>query len=167
MPTFADRLRRWYDYERDCNAKCLAMLDSVPAARRDNAAFQKTVDRLAHCIAARQRWLQRLGRAGELPPLFPQNADLAALPTQLAATEAAWVDYLATLDEAELARTVEWNGHDGALCRWEVSEILTQMFGHAWYHRGQIAATVAELGGTTLDTDYIFWSGVAAAPPRR
>ncbi|MGC3966918.1 MAG: hypothetical protein QM775_05970 [Pirellulales bacterium] len=34
---------------------------------------------------------------------------------------------------------------------------LTQVFGHAWYHRGQIAQLVAMLGGKAVDTDYILW----------
>ncbi|MFT3881265.1 MAG: hypothetical protein QM703_16570 [Gemmatales bacterium] len=34
MKTLADRFRRWYDHERDSNAKCIAMLESVPAERR-------------------------------------------------------------------------------------------------------------------------------------
>jgi uncharacterized damage-inducible protein DinB len=32
------------------------------------------------------------------------------------------------------------------------------VFGHAWYHRGQIAMLVKDLGGETVDTDYIFWN---------
>jgi uncharacterized damage-inducible protein DinB len=166
MPSFADRLRRWYDYERDCNARSLDMLASVPAERRSSADFQKAVDRLAHLVAGRRRWLCRLEGRDDLPPLFPQATDLAELPAILADTEANWTAYLARLDDAELARTVEWIGHDGAPCRWNVEGALTQLFGHAWYHRGQIAQLVAELGGQTVDTDYIFWCGVAAPPQR-
>jgi uncharacterized damage-inducible protein DinB len=39
--------------------------------------------------------------------------------------------------------------------------MLTQVFGHAWYHRGQIASLVAELGGKAVDTDFIFWCKLA------
>ena len=35
MKTLADRFRHWYEYERDCNAKTLTMLGSVPAERRN------------------------------------------------------------------------------------------------------------------------------------
>jgi len=166
MPTFADRLRRWYDYERDCNARCLEMLESVPANRRADPQFQKAVDRLAHLVAARRRWLYRLGRLAEAPPAFPQGTKLADLPALIADTESAWVDYLATLDDAALDRVAEWQGPNGANCRWEIGEILTQLFGHAWYHRGQIAQLVAALGGTAVDTDYIYWAGVVTPPPR-
>jgi uncharacterized damage-inducible protein DinB len=43
--------------------------------------------------------------------------------------------------------------------------VLTQLFGHAWYHRGQIAQLVAELGGKAVDTDYIFWCKLTPIEP--
>jgi uncharacterized damage-inducible protein DinB len=158
MKTLADRFRRWYEYERDCNAKALAMLDSVPADRRNTPEFQKAVDRLAHLCTARQRWLNRLGHWAEMPEAFPQGTKLSALPGMIAVTEEAWVKYLRGLDESELARVIEWQFIDGKRYRWNVEGVLTQTFGHAWYHRGQIAQLVAALGGKAVDTDYIFWS---------
>jgi uncharacterized damage-inducible protein DinB len=133
------------------------MLESVPADRRDTPEFQKAVGRMAHLVAARRRWLARLGHWQDPPTTsFPQVA-LADLPAQVADTEAAWVDYLSKLTDADLAREVEWQLPDGRRFRWTVEGILTQTFGHAWYHRGQIAQLVADLGGKAVDTDYIFW----------
>ncbi len=157
MNSLADRFRIWYDYERDCNAKSLAMLESVPAERRVAAEFRKAVDRMAHLVAARRRWLWRMGHLPEAPGLFPQATAFADLAGMVADTEAAWVAYLSRLDEAELARELEWQVADGRRFRWNVEGMLTQMFGHAWYHRGQIAQLVAGLGGKAVDTDYIFW----------
>jgi uncharacterized damage-inducible protein DinB len=64
---------------------------------------------------------------------------------------------LSRLDEKELARELEWEVADGRRFRWEVEGVLTQVFGHASYHRGQIAQLVAGLGGKAVDTDYIIW----------
>ena len=158
MKTFADRFRRWYDYERACNAKSLEMLASVPPDRRDSPEFQKAVGRMAHLIAARRRWLYRLGHWPEAPALFPQSTTLDELHTLLAPTETAWVSYLSKLDDTDLAREFEYRTDDGRTFRWNVEGVLTQVFGHAWYHRGQIAQLVALLGGKAVDTDYIFWS---------
>jgi uncharacterized damage-inducible protein DinB len=166
MTTFLDRLRRWYNYERDCNARCVEMLESVPADRRADPQFQKAVDRLAHLVAARRRWLHRLGRLDQAPPIFPKEVALADLPAQIEDTHTAWAAYLAELNDDDVDRIIEWTGPDGATCRWEIGEILTQLFGHAWYHRGQIAQLVAGLGGTPVDTDYIYWAGVVSPPPR-
>jgi uncharacterized damage-inducible protein DinB len=157
MRSLADRFRRWYEYERDCNAKTLAMLASVPAERRATPEFQKAVDKMAHLVAARRRWLQRLGHWPQAPGLFPQGTALADLSGMVSDTEAAWVAYLSRLDEEELTRTLEWKTADDRRYRWDVEGVLTQVFGHAWYHRGQIAQLVAGLGGKAVDTDYIFW----------
>lgn len=165
MKSLADRFRRWYEYERDCNAKSLEMLASVPTERRPDAEFQKAVGRMAHLVAARRRWLHRLGHWADPPQTpFPQT-DLDALPAQVAETEAAWAEYLARLDDAELDRVIEWQALDGRRYRWDVEGILTQTFGHAWYHRGQIAQLVASLGGKAVDTDYIFWAKLTPIDP--
>jgi uncharacterized damage-inducible protein DinB len=165
MNSLADRFREWYEYERDCNAKSLAMLASVPVERRTAAEFQKAVDRMAHLVVARRRWLYRLGGWPASPGLFPQGTPLTDLPALIADTEAAWVTYLGRLDEAELARTLEWEAADGKRYRWNVEGILTQVFGHAWYHRGQIAQLVASLGGKAVDTDYILWCKLEPIEP--
>jgi uncharacterized damage-inducible protein DinB len=157
VKSLADRFRRWYDYERDCNAKSLAMLESVPTDRRQKPEFEKAVARMGHLVAARQRWLQRLGHWPETPSLFPSATSLPELSGRVAKTEAAWTAYLADLEQAELERTIEWTANDGRRYRWDVEGILTQVFGHAWYHRGQIAQLVAGLGGKAVDTDYILW----------
>ena len=158
MTSMADRFRTWYEYERDCNAKSLTMLESVPVERRGAAEFQKAVDRMAHLVTARRRWLHRLGHWPDLPAIFPSGTPLTDLPTLVADTEGAWVAYLARVDEAELAREFEWTAPDGRRFRWHVEGVLTQTFGHAWYHRGQIAQLVAALGGKAVDTDYILWN---------
>jgi uncharacterized damage-inducible protein DinB len=165
MKSLADRFRRWYEYERDCNAKSLAMLESVPLERRTAAEFQKAVDRMAHLVAARQRWLHRLGHWPQLPEPFPQRTALADLPAMVADTEAAWVAYLKQLNDEDLGHTLEWQAADGKHYRWNVEGMLTQTFGHAWYHRGQIAQLVAGLGGKAVDTDYIFWCKLTPVEP--
>lgn len=164
MNTLADRFRRWYEYERDCNAKSLAMLASVPTERR-SAEFQKAVGRMAHLVAARRRWLHRLGHWPESPNLFPQQTTLEELSKLVADTEAAWTAYLSRLDDGELARPLEWVTDDGRRFRWDVEGILTQVSGHAWYHRGQIAQLVAALGGKAVDTDYILWCKLTPLEP--
>lgn len=133
------------------------MLDSVPADNRSRLEFQKAVDRMAHLVMARRRWLNRLGQWPDTPGLFPKDTALAALADMIATTETAWETYLNKVDDAELARELEWQTADGKRYRWNVEGILTQTFGHAWYHRGQIAQLVAMLGGKAVDTDYILW----------
>jgi uncharacterized damage-inducible protein DinB len=156
MKTMIERFRRWYDHERDSNAKCLGMLNSVPEERRSDPGFQKALDKMAHLVAARQRWLFRLGQWPEAPAIFPTGV-LADLPASIAATETAWVTFLSTLDYARLAEPIEYNAADNKKYRWNLEGLLTQVNGHAWYHRGQIAMLVSQCGGKMVDTDYIFF----------
>jgi uncharacterized damage-inducible protein DinB len=159
MKTLSDRFRHWYEYEQDCNAKILAMLNSVPMERRSSPEFQRAVDLLAHLVIARRMWLNRLGLWPEVQKdLFPRGVSISELPTMLQKTESAWIKYLQTLDENELAREFTYEAvFNGTSWRWDVESLLTQVFGHAWYHRGQIALVVDALGGKSVDTDYIFW----------
>jgi uncharacterized damage-inducible protein DinB len=157
MKSMADRFRDWYEYERDCNAKTIAMIESVPAERRAEPQFQKAIDKMAHLVSARRRWLHRMGHWPEAPAIFPKGTRVDELAKLVADTEAAWVAYLARLNDQDLARTFEWQAVDGKRYRWDLEGMLTQVFGHAWYHRGQIASLVADLGGKAVDTDYLFW----------
>lgn len=154
--SMVERFRQWYAYERDCNTRTMEMLRSVPENRRGEAKFQRAVGRMAHMVAARRRWMYRMGLLSELPPLFPDTT-LAELPEQIADIEQLWTNYLDRLEEAELARSFESVLANGKRYRLNVEQVLTQLFGHAFYHRGQVAQSVAELGGTTVDTDFIFW----------
>lgn len=156
MQSLADRFRRWYDHERDSNTKIVGMLESVPAEKRSDPLFQKALDKTAHLIAARKRWLGRLGLISELPEPFPKGV-LEEIPANFAAIEATWVKYLASLDDAALAKKIEWS-FNGQKLRLDLESILTQVNGHAWYHRGQVAMLVGMLGGKAVDTDYLYFA---------
>ncbi len=71
-----EHYRELYSYEKDCNPKMLAMIESVPEANRSDVRFQQAVT----------------------------------------------------------------------------------LAGHASCHRGQIALLVDQLGGETVDTDYVYWA---------
>lgn len=166
MQSLSDRFRHWFRYEQDCHAKALNMLASVPASQRGMPEFQKAVDRMAHMVAARLRWLHRLGHGSPPPPLFP-SSNLEDVRRSLAEMEKVWTDYLARLDDRALERVFDYQATDGLHYRWNVEGVLTQLFGHAWYHRGQIAQLVKQLGGETVDTDYVFWSQPERIDPSR
>jgi uncharacterized damage-inducible protein DinB len=155
----ADRYRRWFVYERDSHAKVLASLHSVPAEHCSDPAFAKAITLLAHIAAARQLWLYRFGVAGEAPrDFFPAGLTLAEVESRLEAVQAAWDTFLARLDDTELARTFRYQSLDGGRFRNTIEDILTQLFGHSWYHRGQIASLVRAAGGEPAITDFVYWA---------
>jgi uncharacterized damage-inducible protein DinB len=164
--TLLDRYRRWFDYERDSHVKVLASLASVPEASRSSPAFAKAVTLLGHLAAARQLWLFRFGAAAEAPrDFFPAGLGLTELGERVERVQSAWSAYLECLDDAQLARVFEYQSLDGGRYRNTVEDILTQLFGHSWYHRGQIASLVREAGGEPAVTDFVFWTRQPIPPP--
>jgi len=153
-----EKYRRWFDYEKDSHAKVLQSFDSVPEEARLSEGMQKAVDLMAHVVAARMMWLSRLEVITEKAELFPRNASLTELPSLIARMETAWEKFLADLSETELVRVFEYQSYEGLRFRNSIEDILTQLFGHSWYHRGQIASLVRSLGGQPAVTDFVFWT---------
>lgn len=163
----ADRYRRWFEYERDSDAKVLASLAAVPAELRAREAYQQAVTLMAHIAAARLLWLFRFGAArdvaAEFRPrtvadFFPAHISLAHVSARVATMEAAWAEYLAGMTDEDLARVFEYQSLEGARFRNTVEDILTQLFGHSWYHRGQIALLLRSIGAQPAATDFVFWT---------
>ena len=150
--------RRWFDYEKDSHAKVIDSLQSINEDLQSSSSFQKAVDLMAHVIAARKMWLYRFGFVKENAELFPRNVQFHALVGQLTEMEAGWSEYLKKLTDTELERVFEYQSYEGSRFRNTVEDILTQLFGHSWYHRGQIAALVRALGAEPAVTDFVFWS---------
>ena len=163
MPSLVDRYRRWFEYEKESHAKVLASLEAVPEPQRSSEAFQKAAGLLAHVVLARWLWLARLGvvprdRApGKPEDFFPRDVSLAGLRSSIEEMERAWEPYLAGVDDAGLSRVFEYQALDGSHFRNTIEDILTQLFGHSWYHRGQIAMLVRTAGGEPAVTDFVYW----------
>jgi len=159
MSETIERYRRWYEYEQEMHAKTLASLETVPVERRVDAGYQDALDVLAHVAAARHLWLHRFGAVpGGPATIFPKGASPAGVAAMLEDVQASWRGYLGGLDAAEVARTFDYAALDGKRWRSRIEDVLTQLFGHSIYHRGQIAALVRALGGSPAVTDFVYWS---------
>jgi uncharacterized damage-inducible protein DinB len=162
--SMSDRYRRWFEYETNAHAKVIAALGTVPPDQRESAPYRKAVELLAHIVVGRQVWLHRIDGSVEAPSaLFPQGASVDAVQADLSAVEGSWAVYLAKLTDAELARELEYRSFDGRQFRNRVEDVLTQLYGHSLYHRGQIAMLVRAAGGEPAMTDFIFWAREAVA----
>ena len=161
---FVGRFERWFEYERDAHEKVLRSLESVPVDRRTCPEFEKAVAVLAHVAAARRLWLVRLGiLPGPQGTLSPEGLTLAEAAELLESVHGPWAEYLARLTDEELGREVEYQSLDAGRFRSRVEDILAQLFGHSWYHRGQIAMLVRAAGGEPAVTDLIYWSREATS----
>jgi uncharacterized damage-inducible protein DinB len=153
-----DQYRRWFEYEKDAHAKVVRSLETVPAERRTSPEFRRAVTLLAHLAAARRVWLCRFGVLSEMPTaFFPEDVDFADAAREMHAIQSHWDAYFARLTDEELSRTFEYKSLDAGRFRNRVEDILAQLFGHSWYHRGQIAMLVRAAGGEPAVTDLIYW----------
>jgi uncharacterized damage-inducible protein DinB len=165
-PTLVEQYRRWFEYEKDSHRKVLTALETVPAEHRTSEPFQKAVRLMSHIVAARQMWLFRLGASTTRPDeLFPSHCAGERLRAELELMETGWTDYLQRLDESELSRVFEYRSIDGGWFRNSVVDVLTQLYGHSLYHRGQIASLIRAAGGQPVETDFVFWSRKPIAAP--
>ena len=156
---FILRLRQWFEYEQDAHAKTISSLLDLPNEKKQTKEFQKAVDLYAHIIGARWLWLHRMGHAENMPDnLFPTGVNVEHLTDITDKMNAAWDNYFTNLNETELNRTFEYRSTENLLYTNKVDEILTQLFGHSWYHRGQIAQIVRSLDGTPAETDFVYWT---------
>ncbi len=153
-----DRYRRWFEYERDAHAKVLASFETVPVDRRGAPEFRKAVALFAHIVAARRMWLARLGVIPAASgPLFPDDCDVAEVAADWREVERFWADYLAGGNDEAIAQEFEYRSLDAGRFRNRIEDILTHLFGHSWYHRGQIAMLIRAAGGDPAVTDLIYW----------
>ncbi len=156
--SLVDRYRRWFEYEKDSNAKVLASLDAVGIELRSSEAFQKALDLMAHMVAARRVWLNRFGISTQPAELFPQRTQLPELPTLVDNMQREWSDYLQESDDHELSRVFEYQSYDGGRFRNTIEDILTQLHGHSLYHRGQLAMILRSMGAEPAVTDFVYWA---------
>ncbi len=167
LPTLVQQYPRWFEYEKDTHRQVLASLETVPEDGRSSEPFQKAVNIMGHIIAARRMWLYRFEPSSFERPaeLFPTAATRDGLVAELATMERDWSDYFGRLDEPELARAFDYVTSEGMKFRSVVVDVLTQLYGHSLYHRGQIASLVRAAGGEPARTDFIFWTRESIASP--
>ena len=103
-------------------------------------------------------WLYRLGSGSQPLELFPTGTSIRELPQLLDQMESAWRTYFESLTDAEVARRFEYASYDGPRFSNTVDEVLTQLYGHSLYHRGQIAMLLRSIGAEPAPTDFIYWA---------
>ncbi len=142
-------------YEAWATGAVIDSLSTVPAEQTAGPAFTRALQIIAHIQIARRVWMARIeGRVDKPADWFP-----AWKPTELrevsAELDKSWHEYLLRLSPAELDRDVIYASSEGVRYSSRVDEVLTHVFNHSTYHRGQVARLVTEAGGRRATTDYI------------
>jgi uncharacterized damage-inducible protein DinB len=151
--------RKWFEYEKETHQRVFDSLKTVPSSKQKSEDYQKAIDLFSHILAARKFWLYRIGVLQNIrKDLFESSIDIDRLIGLMVEVHQMWDKYFEKLDEEEVARTFEYRSTGGRRYSNRVEDILAQLFGHSWYHRGQIALIVRTLGGTPAKTDNVFWT---------
>lgn len=143
-----EHLTRQLRFEQWANRRALGSLKQVddPKARR----------LFGHILAAQEAWLARLG-GGKTPDIemFPVEG-FSELEQRMTRLASALQEYIGSLSDEGLHQPISYRRNTAEYENTRF-DILTHLFMHSHYHRGQIAARVRELGGTPAATDFIVY----------
>ena len=136
---------------------------ALEALRNAAAPPARALELLAHVLGAEHNWLSRIRQREPTAPIWPAPTvdDCARLAGRV---HPEWRAYLATLTDAELARSVHYTNSAGKEFDSLVEDILLHVCLHGANHRGQVNALIRASGGEPLPSDYIaFVRGAPAA----
>jgi uncharacterized damage-inducible protein DinB len=147
MNTLQD-FHRLLAYDAWANREVLAHFKQVAAPPTRAVRF------FAHVLAAEFLWLNRMQNEKQEFAVWPEFS-LPECEAHLTKLAAKWQAFVKVLTKARLAQEVVYKNTKGEDWRSAVSDILTHVFMHAAYHRGQIATAMRDAGHTPAYTDFI------------
>lgn len=149
---------RRFSYDDWANAQMLeALLANAPQPAM-------TVRWIAHILAARWLWLERLSARPQSHPVWPEWS-LDECMRQHRGVAAAWGDYLRTLDSSSLLLDVEYQNSRAEVHKSTTADILDHVLAHGAYHRGQIASAMRQASLEPPYTDLIHAARSGALDP--
>ena len=114
----------------------------------------RALEVMAHLVGAEWAWLRRLDVPSPDLPVWP-NLTLDECDAQLRTLSSTWKQYLDALTAEALERELTYTNFKGERWTNTVDVILTHVFTHACYHRGQVASLLGRAGHAVPYTDYI------------
>jgi uncharacterized damage-inducible protein DinB len=142
----AEHLRRQFVYDAWANQE---VLNAIRAAGGDNT---RSLQLMAHILAAERVWLERLRQQPQSVPVWPE-ADLSQCEAECTNLRESWLNYLDEI--TDLGQTISYKNTKGEAWASAVVDILTHVVMHSAYHRGQIASHMREKGQPPAYTDFI------------
>lgn len=139
---------------------------ALRAIRNGQTASSGALKLLAHILGAEHVWLSRLNGVAPTQAVWPeltfdQCRQLAA------ANELGLRQAIFGLEQADLRRIVTYKNSAGEEFQTPVEDILTHLFLHGSYHRGQIAMQLRLAESTPESTDFIAFARGAPAATRQ
>jgi uncharacterized damage-inducible protein DinB len=120
----------------------------------DDEVPVKAVTLMSHIINACEIWTGRLkGKISEIHPWAPY--EVLMLKQMLNKTNENLHNYISKVNNDMLFAGINYTNTKGEEFTSTPADILTHLFNHSTYHRGQIAVLLKEKHGTAPVTDFI------------
>lgn len=153
-------LARYNAWANDRLLALLAPLSDEVLDRTVAHSFGSLRQTAQHLYAAEDVWLQRLQLVEH--PVWRGEAAATPFPELVAAWKEASAALIAFVqkqyDDRALGHVVQYRNLKKEVQKTPVADILTQIFNHATYHRGQLVTLIRQAGVTKIPgTDYIAW----------
>lgn len=103
--------------------------------------YGNLLDRIVHIFSSFEMWHKRMN--GESPDKVTQSSDFSTwddLQSKWMEYDNLLLEYVKSVTEAELARTVTYTSLDGRVYTRKIRHIILHLTAHPNYHRGQISA---------------------------
>lgn len=151
-----ERYQRLQAYETEATRRALDSLATIPDGNRRGPAYDRAVRLVPHIALARRIWLARLREVPhEMPGDWFPAWGLDQSRSESAELDKSWNAYLAGLADEDLSREIRYRSSEGSAYASRIDDVLTHVFNHSTYHRGQMARLVDECGGKRAVTDFI------------
>ncbi len=111
----------------------------------------------SHVINAQFIWMSRITGKKEIHKPVWSVHSLQDLKQFSKESTRLWLEYLANLDHAEMARSISYSNSEGQAFQNTVSDMLPHIVNHASYHRGQVNKLMRREGIQVNNTDFITW----------
>ncbi len=129
---------------------------TLHALKQSSSNHPKAFRAFAHSLIAEREWLLRLKENKDTTGFdFWQEVTLAEVETLVAENSEAYKELIEALTKDELDSVAVYKNSKGIEYRTSLRDILTHVFLHSAYHRGQVALVMREAGGVPAYTDYI------------
>ncbi|GAA3914428.1 DinB family protein [Luteimonas lutimaris] len=159
-------LQRLFHYKAWANAE---LLDRLAALGEDSPIVPLAIRALSHTYIVDRIFAAHLRRqphaydsanASEMPALAQLDADMRA-------SDREYVDYVATLDRAQLEERIDFTFTDGKPGSMAREEMLMHVITHGVGHRGQVSAIMLFDSVPPAKDGFTTWLHEAEAPARR
>ena len=141
---------RQFNYDHHSNKQIVAAIQAKPS--------EKTIQLMAHLLAAQQVWFSRCNNTGNSNYAIWPEGNMDTFDQQTNDNHRQWARLLETLTDADFEKEISYKNSRGEKFTNKLADILTHVINHGTHHRAQIGQLLKSAGAETLPiTDYIFY----------